>query len=111
MVESLIAVAIVGIAVTTLIVTLSTGSIAGQRTDQRVTAENLARTQLEYTKGQSYRVAPAVYDTITPLPAGYSITAEASSISGRDTDIQRITVTVIYDGDTVLLMEDFKVDR
>ena len=111
LVESLIAVAIVGIALTALVATLSTGSIAGQRTDRRVTAENLARAQLEYTKGQSYRVAPAVYDSITPLPAGYSITAEASSISGRDADIQEITVTVSYDGDTVLLMEDFKMDR
>ena len=111
LVESLIAVTIVGIALTALVATLSTGSIAVQRSDKRVTAENLARAQLEYTKGQAYRIAPALYDTLTPLPAGYSISAEASSISGRDADIQKITVTVSYNGDSVLVMEDFKMDR
>lgn len=111
LVESLIAVAIVGIALTALVATLSTGSIAVQRTDKRVTAENLTRAQLEYTKGQTYRVAPASYDIMTPLPAGYSMSAEASSISGADADIQKITVTVSYNGNTVLVMEDFKTDR
>jgi len=111
LVESLIAVTIVGIALTALVATLSTGSIAVQRSDKRVTAENLARAQLEYTKGQAYRIAPALYDSIAPLPAGYSISAEASSISGRDADIQKITVTVSYNGDSVLVMEDFKMDR
>lgn len=111
LVESLIAAAIVGIALTALVAALSTGSIAVQRTDKRVTAENLAGAQLEYTKGQAYRIAPASYDTITPLPASYAISAQASSISGRDTDMQKITVTVSYNGDTVLVMEDFKMNR
>ena len=111
LVESLIAVAIVGIAITALVATLSTGSIAVRKTDERVTAENLAQAQLEYTKAQAYRPAPASYDTIAPLPTGYSISAEASSISDHDADIQKVTVTVSYNGETMLVMENFKVDR
>lgn len=111
LVESLIAVAIVGIAITALVATLSTGSIAVRKTDERVTAENLAQAQLEYTKAQAYRTAPASYDTMAPLPDGYSISAQASSISDRDADIQKVTVTVSYNGETMLTMEDFKADR
>ena len=111
LVESLIAVAIVGIAITALVATLSTGSIAVRKTDERVTAENLAQAQLEYTKAQAYSTAPASYDTIAPLATGYSISAEASSISDRDADIQKVTVTVSYNGETMLVMEGFKVDR
>ena len=111
LVESLIAVAIVGIAITALVATLSTGSIAVRKTDERVTAENLAQAQLEYTKAQAYRTAPASYDTIAPLPDGYSISAEGSSISGRDADIQKVTVTVSSNGDIMLVMEDYKMDR
>ena len=109
LVESLIAVAIVGVAITALVAALSTGSMAAQRTDERVTAENLARAQMEYTKAQTYLGAPALYTTIA-APNGYSISAEATSISGRDADIQKITVTITYDGDTFAL-EGFKVDR
>jgi len=111
LVESLVAVAIVGMALTSLVATLSAGSFAVHRTDKRVTAENLARAQLEYSKGQTYRVAPASYDTMAPLPAGYSVSAEASSIGGRDADLQKITVTVSYNGDTLLVMEGFKMKR
>ena len=79
------------------------------RTDERVTAENLARTQMEYTKGLAYLAAPAAYATIS-APSGYSISADSASVSGRDADIQKITVSVSYDGDTFTL-EDFKLDR
>jgi len=109
LVETLIAVAIVAIAITAFLAALSTGSMAVQRSDGRITAENLARAQMEYTKGLAYLTAPASYATIA-APSGYSISANATSISGRDTDIQKITVTVTYDGNT-FTMEGFKTDR
>jgi len=109
LIETLIAVAITAIAITALLAALSTGSMAVQKSDERVTAENLARAQMEYTKGLAYLTAPASYATIA-APSGYSISAEATSISGRDADIQKITVTVSYNGDT-FTGEDFKTDR
>jgi Tfp pilus assembly protein PilV len=109
LVETLIAVAIVTIAITAFLAVLSTGSMAVQKSDGRTTAENLARTQMEYTKGLAYLTAPASYATIA-APSGYSISADAASISGRAADIQRITVTVTYGGNT-FTMEGFKTDR
>ena len=109
LVETLIAVAIAAIAITALLAALSTGSMAVQKSDGRTTAENLARAQMEYTKGLAYLTAPASYATLA-APSGYSISADATSISGRDTDIQKITVTVSYNGDT-FTVEGFKTDR
>lgn len=111
LVESLIAVAIMAIAVTAFLAAFSTGSLAVRRADKGVTAENLARSQLEYTKSQAYVAAPASYDTITPVPAGYSISSDATSIAGRDANIQKITVTATRDGKVLLVLEDFKLNR
>ena len=109
--ESLIAVAIVGIAITALVGALSTGSIAVQRADTQVPAENLTLAQMEYTKSQQYQPAPASYSIIDPLPADYAVSATASPIEGRDADIQKITVTVTCQVGTTLTIEDFKVNR
>jgi len=98
-------------AVTAFLVAFSTGSLAVGKADKRVTAETLARGQLEYTKGQAYDVAPASYDAVSPLPTGYSISSDATPISGRDANIQKITVTVQHEGKVLVVLEDFKVNR
>lgn len=110
LVETLVAVAILGVTLVTLLAAISTGSIGVATTEERVTAENLARSQLEYTKSQAYLTAPASYATVTP-PAGYTVSAEATSIPEGDISVQKITVTVARDGDTLLTVEDYKVDR
>jgi Tfp pilus assembly protein PilV len=110
LVETLVAVAILGTTLVVLIAAISTGSIGVATTEERVTAENLARSQLEYTKSQTYVTAPASYATVTP-PAGYAVSAEAASIPGADSSIQQITVTVTRGSETLLTVEDFKVDR
>jgi hypothetical protein len=109
--EALVAVAITAIAITGLLSALSTGSLAVRRIDRRVTAENVARAQLEYTKAQPYIIAPASYAIISPLPDGYSVTAAGSALAGRDDDIQKVTVTVIHNGETAVVLEDYKVNR
>ena len=110
LVETLVAVAILGVTLVTLLAAISTGSIGVATTEERVTAENLARSQLEYTKSGAYLTAPASYATVTP-PVGYTLSAEATSIPEGDSSIQKITVTVTRDGDILLIVEDYKVDR
>ncbi len=110
LVETLVAVAILGATLVVLLTAISTGVIGVATTEQRVTAENLARSQLEYTKSQTYATAPASYATVTP-PAGYAVTAAATSITEGDGAIQKITVTVTRDGETLLTVEGYKVNR
>lgn len=110
LVEVLVAVAILGVTLVALLAAISTGSLGVATTEERVTAESLARSQIEYTKSEAYLAAPASYPTVTP-PAGYAVSADATSIPGGDGSIQMITVTVTRNGDTLLTVEDYKVDR
>ncbi len=111
LVEALLAVALVGIAASAILTGYSTGPLSIRKADRLVTARTLAVSQLEYTLSQAYVVAPTSYDPITPLPADYSISSDATSISGRDENVQRITVTVQYGGRVLFTLEGFKVDQ
>lgn len=111
MVEALVGLAILGIAFVAVLAGMSTAVIAAKKADKRVTAESLAMSQMEYTKSQAFQEAPATYQAFSPLPAGYSVSAEATSIPGYDGDIQKVVVTVSYEGQTVKLLEDLKVNR
>jgi len=113
LIESVVAVAILGTVIVSLLVAFSTGSVAVNAVDEQVTVENLARSQLEYTKDSPYTPAPTTYPlspTLT-LPAGYEILAEALPVPDTDDNIQKIRVTVSRDGEAQLVVEDFKVNR
>jgi len=111
LVEALIAVGILGLALTALLSAVSTGSMAVSRTEERVTAENLARSQLEYTKSQPYQPLPASYATVTPSPDDYAVAVEADVAPGGDSSIEKITVTVTRNNKELLVVDDYKVDR
>jgi hypothetical protein len=110
LVEVLVAVGIAGTAVVWLLTALSTGSLGVSTTDEQVTAEHLARSQLEDTKSQSFDPLPAAYPTVTPV-SGYDIAIDAASIAEGDGAIQLITVTVTRDAQTLAVLEGYKVDR
>jgi type II secretory pathway pseudopilin PulG len=124
LVESLAAVAILGIAATSFVLALSTGAIAVREDDQIVAAQSLAHAQLEYVKNYPYQPLPASYPYVytydedynpnpVTLPEGYGISVAVGSIlqAGGDPDIQKITVTISRDGDKLLTVEDYKVRR
>ena len=110
LVETLAAVAILGVAVVALVIGLSTGSITVREGNQGLVAQSLAQTQLEYVKDYPYDPAATTYPTVD-TPEGYSIGVEAGSIPDADTDIQRITVTISRDGEAILTVKDYKVNR
>ncbi len=110
LVESLIAVAILGTTAVVFVVALSTGSIAVRENDQEVVAQSLARTQLEYTKGYPYDPIPASYPTVNAT-AGYAISVNVTATPDTDTDIQKITVTISREGEDILTVVDYKVNR
>ena len=110
MVETLVAVAIMGTTTVALLAALSTGSIAVTIVEENVNAGAIARSQLEYTQSLPYQIAPATYDTITP-PEEYGVTAEAFPVDGADSDIQEIVVTVYHHGEDVLVVQGYKMNR
>ena len=110
MVETIIAVAILGTAVVAFVSALSAGSIAVRWGDEQAVANRLVRTQLEYTKSLPYDAGATTY-TAVDTPEGYTISVQVSSIPGTDEDIQKVTVSVIREAEAILTIEDYKVNR
>lgn len=122
LVESLVAVAIVAIALTALLSTLSAGSMAIIAVDQQVNAQSILSSQLEYVKGLSYDSVATTYDAVDiydadtnpnplTLPGGYVLTTAVSSIAGTDANIQKITITVSDSSGELQVMEGYKLKR
>lgn len=109
-VESLIAVAIVGVALVAFAVALSTGSLAVWESDQEVTVQSLARTQMEYIKGYAYDPDATTYPTVNATD-NYSISVAVTSVPDTDTNIQKVTANISRDGQVLLTVEDYKVNR
>jgi prepilin-type N-terminal cleavage/methylation domain-containing protein len=110
LVETLIAVAILGAAVVVFLAGLSTGTLATAQADKLSTAHELARSQMELTKAAAYSAAPHTYPTVTP-PTTYGVSAVASTISEGDADVELVTVQVTKDGVAVYTLEGYKVNR
>lgn len=105
--EAVVAVAIVGVAVVEFVSALSAGSIAVREGDQEAIAQRLARTQLEYIKSCPYDTS---YSTIDE-PEGYVIYVGVNATPDSDADIQKITVNISRDGEQILTVETYKVNR
>ena len=116
LVEVLVAVVIIAIVLTAFLSALSAGGSGVGMVRKRVTAENLARAQLEYVKDyDTYNTVtettPGAYPTVTSITPGYAITVTASPITTTNFSIQLITVTVSHSGEALITLEDYKVDR
>jgi Tfp pilus assembly protein PilV len=110
LVETLVAVAILGTSVVAFAVALSAGSIAVGEHDGEVVAQGLAQNQMEYTKSYTYNQGATTYPPID-VPEGYGISVAVSAVPNTDTDIQKITVIISRGGEAVLQLEDYKVNR
>jgi type II secretory pathway pseudopilin PulG len=110
MVESLVAIAILGGGILTLVLAMSSGALAVKENDRQSVAQGLVRAQLEYTKSCAYNPSASTYPTVA-APAGYSVSVEVSPVPGTGTNIQKISARVFYDSVVVITAEDYKVNR
>ena len=123
LIEVLIALAILSIIAVTFLSGLATASEASFIADERSTAQSLAQSQIEYVKSQSYinyaDPEPGDYGLVA-APANYSIEIMAVPIdpntgqplpSGQDNGVQKITVTIRHQGQEVVTLEGYKVNR
>jgi prepilin-type N-terminal cleavage/methylation domain-containing protein len=110
LVETLVAIAVLGVSSTTFILALSTGTIAVRTQDEDALAQGLARSQMETIKAAAYDSTGASYSTIS-TPAGYSISLNTNSALYSDSNIQKITVIVLHNGTVLYSLEGYKVHR
>lgn len=110
LVEALIAVAVLGGGVLTMVLAMSGGAMAVRENDCQATAQSLARSQLEYVKNYTYNATATTYPVIS-TPADYSIYVGVSAVPGGDADIQKITANITEGGTLIMTVEDYKVNR
>jgi len=135
LVEVIIALGLLGIIGIAFLGALATSSSAVMISDERATAESLARSEMEYVKSQEYSSTPWSYelpsgtsptgqlpewwDPDHALPPGYenyTATAEVEWLdpvgdgSNNDDGLQKITITVTFvpEEKTVIILEGYK---
>jgi type II secretory pathway pseudopilin PulG len=112
--ETLVAVAILGMISVAFLSGLATTSRAAIVTDRKVTAESLAQSQMESVKNAAY-VPEATQYTPCQIPDDVSYTGFAAAITAvplesPDNGVQKITVTITRSGETVYILQGYKVD-
>ena len=125
LIETLLALAILGIVAVSFLSGLSTTFRAVAVSQERTVAESLAKSQLEHIKMQNY-IPVAEYDPNNPekcyglidipdnlLEQGYDIEAsspETVVVSGGGAELQSITVVIRRNGEEMLTILDYKRD-
>ena len=124
--EILVSVAIMAVVITAFLAALSTGVCNVAIVRKRVTAENLARAQLEHIKNHAYITGTTSYPIVeqpeyyaTTINISYWDKAEETFTTDPNADLegcegcgmQWITVTVSYDGKPVFTVADYKLNR
>ena len=112
--ETVAALALFSIVSFAFLTGLCTLTKATVTTRDRAIAENLARNELEYVKTLSYQYGAAEYDVCPTLdiPAGWSVAPPVvEPVNVADDGLQRITVTIERNGEPVLSLFTYKVDR
>ena len=111
MVETMIAVTIIGVIGTAVAAGLSTVSTSGTRVEEAAIAENIARNHLESVFAAPYQVPPTTYLALTGLEPGYGSTAAAQEYVAGDTRIEKIIVTVTRDASQILVIETLRTQE
>ena len=126
LIEVLVALGILAAVAVVFLVGMATSSKAVMVSQKSVASESLAKSEMEYMKSVTYLNAPWNYDLPSNPPSwdpthslpsgygGYSVQVDAVLVPGpghTTTDgIQKITVTVTYNGETAFTLVGYKVD-
>ncbi len=121
LIEILVALGILAAVAVVFLVGMATSSKAVMVSQERVTVDSLAKSQMESIKSWEYDDDnnPPQYQSakLTDIPTGYDITITAARLdpkgNGTDNDdgLQEITVTVTHGGETVFTLVGYKVNR
>ena len=120
LIEVLMAVMLLAICAVGMFSLLAPASRLILQTSIKENAMNLATAQLEYIKNLPYDrdTAPPVYypEDLTGVYPGFSPTISAERIHPVDSTetgdegVQKITITITYEGDTITTLEGYKAD-
>lgn len=114
LVESLVAIALLGITMTSFVTNLSAGTIAVRVHNENTIAQGLAQTQIEVIKAAPYDKTGKSYQTVE-RPEGYDIKIAVNPAvdekGNAKKTIQKVSVMVFHNEEAVFNLEDYKVNR
>jgi type II secretory pathway pseudopilin PulG len=110
--ETVIVLAVLGTVAVSFLAGMIISSRATFISDEKATAESLARSQMEWAQSAAYTSNATQY-AAAPIPEGkdytdYSANITAQSLHNPDDDLQKITVTISHSGSTVFTLENYK---
>ena len=112
--ETVMALAILGLVAVAFLSGLATTINATLTTEEQATAESLVRSEMEYVKNCAYQYDAVEYpvDPTLTIPGRWTVLPPTvGTVHATDDGIQEITVTAEHDGETILSVTMYKVDR
>ena len=113
-IETIVALAVLGLVAVTFLSGLFTTSKATIITKERAVAESLARSELEYIRNCTYQYDTNEYEVnpMLDIPKGWGMAPPVVElVHETDDGIQKVTVSVERNGETILSLFTYKADR
>ncbi len=114
LIETLVALALLGIIAVAFLSGLATTSQAGFIANEQATAESLVRSEAEYVKNCTYQYSATQYpvDPSLTIPDSWTVPPPTVDlVHATDDGIQEVTVTAERNGEEILSIKIYKTDR
>lgn len=110
MISALVSISIVSTAVFAGLLGISTASRLSAQNSINAAASGVATSQIDSIRVAEFVATPGQYPSITP-PDRFGVSNATSSITGGDSAVQEVKITVTYDGEVVREISIIKANR